>query len=140
MSSRLRDRLERMLKLIEELKADASRGVPIIVEGFRDVEALRELDVGGRIIPAKASGRTLIDLVEEVEGLGKPEVILLLDFDRRGREWTRMLTRQFERAGIRVNTNFWRLLSNLSGKEVKDVEGLLSYVKTLHRKAGRGME
>ena len=67
------------------------------MEGKRDVEALHELEIRGRIIPAKSGGKSLLDLLGVIEACGKDEVILLMDFDRRGKELTKYLTQRLER-------------------------------------------
>lgn len=109
----------------------------MIVEGKKDVKALRKLEVRGDIICAKSSGKTSLDVLREVEKRGKDEVILLMDFDSRGRQLTRRLAGDLERMKIRPNLVFWRRLSGLAGKDVKDVEGLSTYMQTLKGKRGK---
>ncbi|KYH41566.1 MAG: hypothetical protein AYL31_004110 [Candidatus Bathyarchaeota archaeon B26-1] len=137
MSTRLEERLERILRVIENLAREAAMGVPIIVEGVKDLKALNRLNVKGDILLAKASGKTFLGLLGEIEERGKPEVILLLDFDRRGREWTRLLVENLERNKIKPNITYWRELRSLAGREVKDIEGLSRCVETLKRKVNR---
>jgi len=60
----------------------------------------------------------------------------MLDFDRRGRELTTNLKSHIEKTGINANLHFWLRLSGLAGKEVKDVEGLATYIETLKNKTG----
>ena len=112
----------------------SAKGVPIIVEGQKDVNALHALDVKGDIISAKTSGRRFLDVLSEVGGLEKCEVILLMDFDRRGKEWTQRLTKRLEEMRIKPNLFFWKRLQGLVGRDVKDVEGLSTYLKTLKKK------
>lgn len=130
----LQKRVERVLKLLDELTLESAKGVPIIVEGQNDVNALRELNVTGEIISAKTSGKSFLDVLGEVERMGRREVILLMDFDRRGKEWTKRLTRHLEEMRVRVNSQFWSALLGLIGRDVKDVEGLATYIETLKRK------
>ena len=130
----LQKRVERVLKLLDELTLESAKGVPIIVEGQNDVNALRELNVTGEIISAKTSGKSFLDVLGEVERMGRREVILLMDFDRRGKEWTKRLTRHLEEMRVRVNSQFWSGLLGLIGRDVKDVEGLAAYIETLKRK------
>jgi len=139
MSASLRGRLEEIQRLLDNLIAQLSRGTPMIVEGKKDTEALRKLEVSGDIICAKASGKTSLDVLREVEKQGKDEVILLMDFDRRGRQLTRHLTDDLERMKIKPNLVFWRRLSSLVGKDVKDIEGLPTYIQTLKRKIGKNI-
>lgn len=136
MSKRLKEREERIQQVLACLIEESSKGILIIVEGRNDVETLRQLGVEGEIISAKTGGRTQLDVICEVEESGAKEVIMLLDFDRRGREWTRVLKQRLEKARIKPNLTFWNELMRFAGREVKDVEGLASYVQTLKKKAG----
>jgi len=136
LSTRLEKRTEKILQLLERLAKESVKGIPIIVEGKNDINALQRLNVKGDIISAKTSGKSLLDVLSEVEGTGKREVILLLDFDRRGREWTKRLTQHFEKMRIKSNLLFWRKLLGLVGRDVKDIEGLATYMETLRKKCG----
>jgi len=133
LSTRLKEKEEKILQILEQINEEASKGKPIIVEGKRDIEALKKLAIEGKIITAKA-GKTLLELVSEIEETGAKEVILLLDFDRRGKELTKNLRQHLEKLGIRLNVTFWLTLLNLVGREVKDVEGLAAYMETLKSK------
>ena len=137
MSTNLKEKLERIQKLLERLATESAKGIPIIVEGPNDEKALRELSISGEIISAKTF-KSFMHVISEIEERGQKEIILLLDFDRRGKEWTKHLIRNLERMRIKPNTLFWNSLLNLAGKEVKDVEGLGSYMKTLQKKSGLG--
>jgi len=134
LSTSLREKEEKILRVLERLAEESEKGTPIIVEGKRDIETLRTLAVEGKIITAKTGGKSLLDVISEVEKTGAQEVILLFDFDRRGREWTKRIKQQLERTRIKPNTKFWRELLTLVGREVKDVEGLTAYMETLKRK------
>ncbi|MEM3695134.1 MAG: toprim domain-containing protein [Candidatus Bathyarchaeia archaeon] len=133
MFTRLKEKEEKILQILEQINEEAAKGKPIIVEGKRDVEALKKLAVEGKIITAKA-GKTLLELVAELEETGAKEVILLLDFDRRGKELMKNLKQHLEKARIKLNVTFWLALFNLIGREVKDVEGLAAYMETLKSK------
>jgi 5S rRNA maturation endonuclease (ribonuclease M5) len=66
--------------------------------------------------------------------MGVSEVILFLDFDRRGKEGTKHLKQSLERAKIKPNTKLWHALSALVRKEIQCIESLTSYMNTLHEK------
>ena len=136
MSNKSERKLEKILKLLERLTTELTKGTPIIVEGRNDVNALHELDLEGDIISAKSSGKSFLDVLGEVERRGKREVILLLDFDRQGKEWTNRLTRRLEEMRINPNLLFWKSLLSLVGHDVKDIEGLATYLETLRKKVG----
>jgi len=136
LSTRLRKREEKIEQIIECLKEESAKGTPIIVEGKNDTETLRALCVEGKIISAKTGGKSRLDVISEIEKTGTREVILLLDFDKRGREWTDMLKQLLEKAKIKTNLTFWNGLLRLAGRELKDIEGLAAYMQTLKRKIG----
>jgi len=134
LSAHLKEKKEKILQVLECVAEESAKGTPIIVEGKNDVEALRNLAVKGKIISAKTGGKSLLDVISEVEKTSTNEIILLFDFDRRGKEWTKRIRQQLERARIKPNTRFWRELLTLVGREVKDVEGLTTYMETLKSK------
>lgn len=131
MSTHLRDKEEKILQILEFLAEESATGTPIIVEGKKDIETLKMLNIEGTIIAAKTGGKTLLDTVSEIERTRKKEVILLLDFDRRGKELTKRLKQRLEKTEMKPNLKFWLNLLNIVGKEVKDIEGLASYMETL---------
>jgi len=136
LSTKSEKKLEKILKLLERLTTESTKGTPIIVEGRNDINALHKLGLEGDIISAKSSGKSFLDVLSEVEGRGKREVILLMDFDRHGKEWTNRLARRLEEMKINPNLLFWKELLRLVGHEVKDIEGLATYLETLRKKVG----
>jgi 2,5-diamino-6-(ribosylamino)-4(3H)-pyrimidinone 5'-phosphate reductase len=134
LSTHLKQKQEKILQILEGLAEESAKGTPVVVEGKKDIDALRILGVEGKIISAKTGGKTFLDIISEVEKTEAKEVILLLDFDRRGRELTKNIRQYLEKTSIKPNLMFWRDLSRLVGAEVKDVEGLASYMETLKSK------
>jgi len=137
LSTHLREKLEKIQRVLECLAQESSRGIPIIVEGKNDVQTLRRLCVQGKLICAKTGGKSKLDLLEQIEEGGFREVILLFDFDRRGREWSETVKENLERAKVKPNLEFSNELQVLIGREVKDIEGLASYIETLREKTGQ---
>jgi len=129
--TRLKEKAEQIQQILEQLAEESRNGKPIIVEGRKDEQALKRLGVTGKIVFAKKGLKTIIDVVSEIEDKNPKEVILMLDFDREGRELTEKLKNHMEKAGIKTNIHYWIKLSSLTGREVKDVEGLATYMKTL---------
>ena len=136
LSNSLKKKLEIVRQLLERLAEESAKGVLIIVEGQNDIAALRKLNINGDTISAKSSGKSFVDVLSEVESLGRNEIILLLDFDRRGTEWTKRIVQRLERTRIKSNMFFWNGLKSIVGKDVKDVEGLAAYLETLRKKCG----
>jgi 5S rRNA maturation endonuclease (ribonuclease M5) len=131
LSKRLEEKEEKIQHILQCLAVESDGGTPIIVEGKKDVETLRALALEGTIIPAKSGGKSLLDVISEVEKDRPKEVILLLDFDRRGKELTRQLREHLEKKRITPNTTFWHMLFSVVGREIRDVESLTAYMETL---------
>ena len=134
MSTRLKEKEEKILQVLEALAEESAKGTPIVVEGKKDVDALRALGVAGTVLTVKTGGKSFLDAVCEIEKMRVPEVILFLDFDRRGKEGTKHLKQSLERAKIKPNTKLWRALSATAGKEIQCIESLTAYLHTLHEK------
>ena len=135
MSKRLKEKIEKIEELLDRIAVQSAKETPIIVEGQKDVDTLRKLAISGQVIAAKTR-KSFLALATGIEKLDVDEVILLMDFDRRGREWTKRLVQYLERTRIKPNTFFWEELRKWVAHDVKDVEGLLPYLATLKRKTG----
>jgi 5S rRNA maturation endonuclease (ribonuclease M5) len=136
LSTRLKEKEEKIMAILAALAEEAAKGTPVIVEGKKDIEALHALGVEGTALSAKTGGKSFLDVVSEIEQKSTSEVILLLDFDRRGKEATKRFKQNLERAKIKPNITFWRALSALLGKEIQCVESLTAYLATLRTKIG----
>jgi 2,5-diamino-6-(ribosylamino)-4(3H)-pyrimidinone 5'-phosphate reductase len=134
LSTRLKEKEEKIQQIIAKLAEESSKGKPIIVEGKKDAQALRMLGVNGTIVTAKTGGKSFLEANEEIEKLGANEVILLMDFDRRGKEGTTRLKQHLERAKIKANTKLWHELQALVGREIQCIESLTAYLSTLQEK------
>ena len=122
-------------QILAQLTEESRKGKLIVVEGKKDAETLQELGVNGTILTVKTGGKSFLQAAQEIESLGVSEVILLLDFDRRGKEGTKRLQESLERGKIKVNTKFWRELSGLMSREIQCIECLTSYLRNLQEKA-----
>lgn len=136
MLNRLKEREERISQTLIALAEESVRGTPILVEGKKDIETLRELGIEGQIICAKTGGKSLLDVVFEIERAKTKEIILLLDFDRRGRQVTNRVRHNLERAKIKVHLEFWLTILASGGKDVQCIEGLKTYLEKLRNKVG----
>jgi 2,5-diamino-6-(ribosylamino)-4(3H)-pyrimidinone 5'-phosphate reductase len=135
--NRLKEKEEQIQQVLEELRREASRGTPVVVEGKNDVETLHALGVEGNIVTVKTGGKSFLDIVTELEQSKVSEVILLMDFDRRGKQGTNRLRHNLEHGGVRVNLEFWRALMHLVSREVQCVEGVAAYLENLQAKIGK---
>jgi 2,5-diamino-6-(ribosylamino)-4(3H)-pyrimidinone 5'-phosphate reductase len=131
LSTRLKEKEEKVLQILDALVEESAKGTPIVVEGKKDVETLRAFGVEGVILTAKTGGKSFLDVISEIEQTGAVEVVLFLDFDKRGKEGTKRLKQNLERAKIKPNITFWHELSALLGKEIQCVESLTAYMETL---------
>ena len=130
-NSRLASVVEEIEDVLVKIKDEVNRGVPILVEGRKDVEALQRLDISGSFLEIKSSKRSIFNRLEH-DVVGE-EVIIFTDFDRQGSELARGIQDHLERRGKKVNILLWKRMRNLVGKDVKDVEGLPSYLETLKK-------
>ena len=134
MLKRLKDKEEKIDQIIALLIEESAKGVPIIVEGKKDKEALCSLGIEGLVLTAKTGGKAFLDVVLEIERIGAREVILLLDFDRRGREGTKRLKQDFERIRVKPNVLLWQELAGLVSRDIQCVESLNAYLANLKLK------
>ncbi|MGA3111523.1 MAG: toprim domain-containing protein [Candidatus Bathyarchaeia archaeon] len=135
MSTRLKEKQEKLEALVAKLAEDAAKGKPIVVEGKKDAQALNDLGIEGKMVTVKTGGKSFLEATVEIENLGVRAVVLLLDFDRRGKEGTLRLKRDLERAKIKVDVRFWRELEALVGREIQCIESLPAYMSTLQKKS-----
>lgn len=118
--------LEDIEDILEELKELASNGVPIIVEGEKDVVSLKKLGVNGYF--HKISGRkTLLNFLEGFSGF--EEAIILTDFDRTGARLLNFCEKHLKTLGVKPNVDFWEKIRGLLRKDVKDIEGLSGFLE-----------
>jgi 2,5-diamino-6-(ribosylamino)-4(3H)-pyrimidinone 5'-phosphate reductase len=134
MSTKLKNRLEKIEQIIAKLTEESGKGTPVVVEGKKDADNLRLLGVEGKIITVKTGGKTFLDVVFEIEQSGARGVVLFLDFDRRGREGTKRLLLELERLHIKADVRLWRELEGLVSRDIQCIEGLPSYLETLKNK------
>ena len=128
MSTHLKEKVEKIEQILAQLTEESRKGKLIVVEGKKDAQALQELGVNGVIYTVKTGGKSFLQATHEIASIGGNEVILLLDFDRRGREGTKRLQESLEREKIKVNTKFWRELGGLVSREIQCIESLTSYM------------
>ena len=134
LSTHLKDKVEKIQQILTRLIDESAKGNLIVVEGKKDAQALQELGISGPILTVKTGGKSFLEATVEIEALGVSEVILFLDFDRRGVEGTKRLREGLERVKVKVNVEFWRELHGLVGREVSCIESLPAYLSTTQQK------
>lgn len=98
--------------------------IPIIVEGKNDVNSLRRINFAGEIIPVNL-GSSLLNFSENIANL-YDEVIILTDFDRKGRLLKENLVKYLNGAGSKADTYLWEYLLKMS--PISTVEELPSEI------------
>lgn len=120
--------IENIENVIEELKI-ANKKLPIIVEGEKDKRALEELGFEGKIIKLNR-GKSIPIFCEEVTKEFK-EVIILTDWDFKGKILCKLLKNGFKGNSVRTETKFMAKISSLCKKDIKDVQSLRKHLKNL---------
>ena len=111
-------------QIVEDLRTRSEEGAVIIVEGSKDVTALRELGISGVVV--KVSSAPTSTVVDRVGKMNK-EVIILTDWDRRGEILLKELIGKFSSWGITPDIAIRRRIFTLVSKEVTSVENLSSF-------------
>lgn len=135
MSTHKKDRLEKIQQVIAKLAEESAKGKPVVVEGKNDAAALADLGVAGTVLMLKTGGKSFLQVITDIEASGAREVILFLDFDRRGDEATAHLKRELERLRIKANTRSWSELKALVNRDIQCIESLPAYLVTVQQKA-----
>ena len=104
-----REALEDLRRLLQEAEES---GEIILVEGIRDLEALRALGYGGEVELYSQHRLLEIDLVEGFAESMKT-ILILTDFDEEGRRLYRRLSRHLELRGVRVDRRLRREFGRL---------------------------
>lgn len=120
----LEDLEEALFGLREENKT-----VPIIVEGDKDIEALRKLDITGEIIRFNV-GLSIPDFCDMISQKYK-NIILLTDWDRKGGYLCSTIKKNLE-SRVGCNTRYREIFAKRS--MIRTLEGLPSWIETLRKK------
>jgi 5S rRNA maturation endonuclease (ribonuclease M5) len=125
--------LEALEELIASLLEASGQGAAVIVEGRRDLLALRSLGLSGPVI--MASRRPALDLAEDA-ARNYSQVILLTDWDEKGDEMCLTIGRHLRSVGVRPDGLIRSRLKRLVKKEIKDVESLGRYAERMRQLYG----
>jgi 5S rRNA maturation endonuclease (ribonuclease M5) len=105
----------------------------ILVEGPRDLKAIRGLGYDGRAETLSQIGVQSSDLVNALAE-NCLNVLVLTDFDEEGRALERRLTNMFEKAGVKVEKGMRRRLGRLMGAlrayEVEDLGNVMERLES----------
>jgi len=120
--------IEDLEKIVAEL-GEENRSVPIVVEGKKDIEALRKLDISGSIISVNA-GVPLIDFCDKI-AQEHTDIIILTDWDRKGGYLCWTIKRNLE-GRVNCNTKYRELFAK--NTMIRTLEGLPSWLETMRTK------
>jgi 5S rRNA maturation endonuclease (ribonuclease M5) len=125
--------LEAFEELIASLLDASYQGAVVIVEGRRDMQALRALGLPGPVI--MASRRRALDLAEDAARSYR-DIILLTDWDGKGDEMCRTIECHLISVGSKPDKEIRSRLKKLVKKEIKDVESLSRYAERMREQYG----
>ena len=137
MSTRLQDKKEQLTNILELLAEESKSGIPIVVEGKKDIKTIRRLGIKGIIITAKTKGKSFLNVISEIKKIKSSNTILLLDFDKRGKQGTRYLQKNLEYHKIKYNLTYWKKLMALTSKEIQFIESLDVYLFNLNNQISK---
>ena len=124
--------LEDLEKAISELR-DENEKIPIIVEGEKDIEALRKLDINGIIISVNV-GTSITDFCDRIADKYN-DIIILTDWDRRGGYLCHTIRKNLQG---RVNCNIYYRSYFAKNSMIRTVEGLPAWIETMKEKIRNG--
>ena len=116
--------------IMEELKICAEQGMPILIEGKKDEEALKYFGINGNFIRVSGSGLKLFEIAD-IAAESSSKVIILTDFDKKGIELAKRLAEDIQSLGSYPNLEIRRKIMGITRKFIKDIEGLPRHMKQL---------
>ncbi|MFX0169151.1 MAG: hypothetical protein ACFE89_07320 [Candidatus Hodarchaeota archaeon] len=118
------DQLEdQFTKGIDLLRKISNQGIAVVVEGVKDITALRGLGLTGPIhLLASHSIVSLADELASCEAL-----LILFDFDRRGEQLARQLSTQLQGRGVTLLQDERNQLRRAFCWHVRVIEGLKQF-------------
>jgi 5S rRNA maturation endonuclease (ribonuclease M5) len=134
----LERRLDRLTKLVQRLSEQSSRGTPIIVEGRKDEESLRELGINGPILCLKAQGKSFFEFSEAIGSNRK--IIVLTDFDTEGKKLAKMLVNELSKKRIKADDYIWKRVGALVRQDIHTIQELGSCIEGMQRRVRTSKE
>ena len=114
------ERAER-LRLVFQALYEVNKRIPIIVEGKRDVSALRKIGLVGEIITLHG-GRGIYEFCEDIANQFH-RVVLLMDWDIKGEHLYKSVSGHL-RGLWEEFSPFREIVKALCQKDIKDIEGV----------------
>ena len=117
---------EALVLYIKKLNNESKNGSLVVVEGKRDVRALRSIGFIGKILML-CHNNNFDRFISEAGKYHK--IILLLDLDRKGRSLTKKAAILLEGKKHVIDLYFRRNLSSITCGRVKQIEELSKYAE-----------
>lgn len=126
------ERAERLREIIENLH-EVNKTTPVIVEGKKDVSALRALGLEGQIITLH-NGKKLYEFCSDISERFE-RVILLLDWDKKGENLNKIISDNLKGLWEEF-APFREILKLLCQKEICHIEGIPKLLRRLEGNEG----
>lgn len=116
--------------LFEIVEIFIKKGILVVVEGKKDLQALCKLGFKRKNIFVLNNGKSLKENIEKIIKFSekKKEVCILTDFDQEGKRLYRMIRCELIKIGIKVNNE---LRNRLLKEKVTHVEGIKNFFENL---------
>jgi len=121
--NRYREMAEALTLYVRKLNDESREGALIVVEGKRDLEALRSIGFHGEAV--MLCHNNLKRLVEEAEAHRK--IILLFDLDKEGRSLTKKAALLLQERRVGVDLYFRRELLHATKGRIRYIEELIRF-------------
>lgn len=119
---------EDLEKALLDLREE-NKSIPILVEGDKDIEALRKLDINGTILSVNM-GMSITNFCDRLVQEFK-DIIILTDWDRRGGHLCHTIRKNLKG---RINCNIRYREVFAKNAMIRTVEGLPSWIRTMREK------
>jgi len=129
---RYEESLEEIEEVVRRLKV-LNESVPIVVEGEKDVDALRSLGMEGKILTLH-SGKKIVDFCDMIAS-EYAEIVVLTDWDRKGGKLSNALEQNLG-GRTRCIMEFREMLAR--NTMVRDIESIPAYIKHVKIRIEKG--
>jgi Small primase-like proteins (Toprim domain) len=119
-----------LLSIMEELQNHVEQGIPILIEGKKDEEALKKLGINGNFIKVSGSPFKLFEIAELATS-SSSKVIILTDFDKKGAELAKRLSEDIQSLGSHPILEIRRKIMGITRRYIKDIESLPKHLEQL---------
>ncbi|MCS7136469.1 MAG: hypothetical protein RMJ14_04685 [Nitrososphaerota archaeon] len=121
---RRRELTEKMLKIVNDLRAESESGAVILVEGKRDEECLKRLGIKGTIL-RYTSIRALLSWAEKNSAT---KLIVLTDLDVEGLSIARRVVANLSGRMKEVDVSYMRKLSIMRRAGISEIKDIINVV------------